>query len=100
MLTKERKRQNQVSRGYLRKRRSENTQQTHRRTPTVKHDLNKDSSKLHKTMLRQGCSPQLRCILTEHHAQEYLRLVVSEEREVSKSIYKKFYSKVYETLLE
>ena len=50
MLTQERKRQKQLSRGALRKGCSENMQQTNRRTPTPKHDLNKATSKLHETM--------------------------------------------------
>ena len=100
MLTKERKRQKQLSRGALRKGRSENTQQTHRRTPTPKHDPNKAASQLHETMPRQGRPPQIHCILTEHLPQEHLWTTASKEREVSKSIYKKFYIKVYENLLE
>ena len=54
MLTKERKRHKQLSRGPLRKGHSKNMQQTHRRTPTPKHDLNKTTSQLHETMPQHG----------------------------------------------
>ena len=87
MLTKERKRQKQLSRGALRKKRSENTQQTHRRTPTPKHDLSKAASQLHETMPRQGCPPQIHCILTEHPPQEHLWTAASEEREKYRKVY-------------
>ena len=48
-----------------------------------------------ETMPRQGLPPQIHCILTEHPYKNTF-----EEREVSKSLYKKFYIKVYENLLE
>ena len=83
MLTKERKRQKQLSRGALRKGRSENTQQTHRRTPTPKHDLSEAASQLHETMPRQGRPPLIHCILPEHPPQEHLWTAASEERERS-----------------
>ena len=50
---------------------------------------------------RQGRPPQIHCILSEHPpSQEYLWATASEEREVSKSLYKKVYIKVYKNLLE
>ena len=100
MLTKERKRQKQFSRGALRKGHSKNMQQIHRRTPMPKHDLNKTALQLHETMPQEGSPTQIHCILIEHSPQEHLWMAASEEREVSKSIYKKFYIKVYENLLE
>ena len=56
MLTKERKRQKQLSRGTLRKGHSENMQQTHKRILMPKHDPNKAASQLHETMPQHGHS--------------------------------------------
>ena len=100
MLTKERKRQKQLSRGALRKGRFKNTQQTHRRTPTPKHDLNKTASQLHETMPRHGRPRKSNAYLQNTpHKNTSRRLLLKREREVSKSIYTKFYIKVYENLL-
>ena len=99
MLTKERKRQKQLSRGTLRKGRSENMQQTHRRTPTPKHDLNKAASQLHETMPRHGRPRKSTAYLQNTpHRNTSGRLLL--KREISKSIYKKFCIEVYESLLE
>ena len=100
MLTQERKRQKQLSRGALRKGCSKNMQHTYRRTPTLKHDLNKATSKLHETMPWQGCPCKSTVYLQNTPSTKHLWTAASEEREVLKIIYKKFYVKVYENLLE
>ena len=66
-------------------------QQTHRRTPTPNHDLNKVASQLHDTMPWQGLPPQIHCILTEHPSQKHFWKDASEEREREK--YQKVYMK-------
>ena len=68
MLTQERKRQKQLLRGVLKKRCSENTQQTHRRIPTPKRYV--ISIKLPCNSIEiipwQGCPLQIHCILSGH----------------------------------